>query len=262
MLSQNAHATHRYRVRRRWALAHIVVRWHNHTAIRVFFCCGVVALQFFLLNRFAGYRMDLLLPVVIVESAINAVNWTNGCSVVLTVCCSDQTTTNNSIVFSKCQFLCVQKEVYLRLAVWVFALYAVGSCGNANGCTSSENESLFKSRTWNLFRPLNTISRFLGLRWRCGDCFNSERLLRLLMLPMPESAEISRCAWNPFLVVLATCLAFFVSIGWRGTKLTGTGYCGFGKLDVCNVNFETIVVAACGVGRTLKHKKQLILAQR
>lgn len=35
----------------------------------------------------------------------------------------------------------------------------------------------------------------------------------------------------------------------------GTGYCGFGRLDVCKVNFDTNAVtddgADCGVGRTL-----------
>lgn len=156
---------------------------------------------------------------------------------------------------------------HLKLAGWVFELYTVGSCGNANGCTlSSENESSVKSRTWNLFRPLKTISRFLGrLLCRCGDFFTSiaapptlPPLLWLLRLPIPESADISRCdAWKPFLVVFAACLAFFTSIDWRGAiKLTGTAYCVFGKLDVCNVNFETIVVAACGVGRWLKCNTQ------
>lgn len=44
-------------------------------------------------------------------------------------------------------------------------------------------------------------------------------------------------------------------IGTGGATTLITGYCGFGRLDVCNVNFETIVVAACGVERTLKTPK-------
>lgn len=90
---------------------------------------------------------------------------------------------------------------------------------------------------------------------------------------MPESAEISRCAWKPLRVdELAACLAFFVSIAGRldgedddddgigtgGATTLITGYCGFGRLDVCNVNFETIVVAACGVERTLKAEAKKI----
>lgn len=163
-------------------------------------------------------------------------------------------------MFSKWQ---IRILTHLKLAGWVLELYAVGSCGNANGwILSSEENSSVRSRTWNLFRPLKTISRFLGrVRWRIGDFLISfpltvpQPLPRLLILPMPESDEISRCAWKPFFVVLAACFAFFASIEQRGAKLTDTGNCGFGKLDVCSVNFETIAVAVCGVGRTLKYKK-------
>lgn len=163
-----------------------------------------------------------------------------------------------------------QQIAYFKFTGRLIELRVDGSFGNSNGWTlSSDSETSLMSRTWNLFRPLNTISRFRGF-WRCRCCWGDRRisvaLTWLLILPMPESAEISRCAWKPLRVVeLAACLACFVSIVERvlndGDAIAGpgattliTGYCGFGRLDVCKVNFETIVVAAWGVGRTLnKH---------
>lgn len=160
------------------------------------------------------------------------------------------------------------ESTYFKFAGWFMALQTDGSLGNANGCIlSSDSEESLISRTWNLFRPLNTISRFLG-RWRWRDCCCGERrtslLIWLLILPMPESADISRCAWKPLRVdEFAACFAFFVSIAGRrlveastgadggGATTLITGYCGFGRLDVCNVNFETIVAVAWAVGRIL-----------
>lgn len=96
-----------------------------------------------------------------------------------------------------------------------------------------------------------TISKLRGrVRARGGECPFSV----LLILLMPESVEISRlAAWKPCLVVVfAACFATFVSIASRGAILIGTACCGFGKLDVCNVNLDTIALHA--VGRTLLRK--------
>lgn len=92
-----------------------------------------------------------------------------------------------------------------------------------------------------------TISRLRGrVRARGGECPFSV----VLILLMPESDEISRLfAWKRWVVVLAACFATFVSIASRGAILIGTACCGFGKLDVCNVNLDTIALHA--VGRTL-----------
>lgn len=60
-----------------------------------------------------------------------------------------------------------------------------------------------------------------------------------------------------FRLVLTACLATFVSITEQrdvddaapDVKLIGTGYCGRGRLAVCNVNFD--IETVCGIGFTL-----------
>lgn len=139
-------------------------------------------------------------------------------------------------------------EIYLKFAVGLVLSKALGSWGSVRLATlSSENDSSFKSRTWNLCRPLRTISIFRGRRLRWGDVLGTP------MLPIPESLEISRWAWNSFFVLFANCFSCLASIAPLARRFTGTGTCGCGRLAECNVNFETAVAAfgAFGAVRTL-----------
>lgn len=167
-------STYCYRIRCGWALANEAVRWRNKAFNCLFFCSWIISLHFLLIHSFT-------VSMVFFNTCINADDWTHwGSIIILIACCPNQTTEkiwnfqkfkNHSINLSIWSFESLFK-IYLKLAVcgWVFVLYAVGSCGNASGWTfSSESESSVKSRTWNLLRPLNTISRLRGRCFRRSD---------------------------------------------------------------------------------------------